>query len=63
MRAIASAERGKDVLALTRIGVAHLVEVCQAEYGLFKYFFPNTDPNGALAALMIHLNTHLSDIL
>ena len=63
MRAIASAERGKDVLALTRIGVAHLVEVCQAEYGLFKYFFPNTDPNGALAALMIPLNTHLSDIL
>ena len=63
MRAIASAERGKDVLALARIGTAYLVEVCQAEYGLFKHFFPQTDPTGALAALMIPLGTYLSDIL
>jgi len=63
MRAIAMAERGKDVLALARIGTAYLVEVCQAEYGLFKHFFPQTDPTGALSALMIPLGTYLSDIL
>ena len=63
LRAIAGAERGKDIVAFTRIGTAHLVEVCQAEYELFKYFFPNTDPNGALVALMIPLGTYLSDIL
>lgn len=63
MRAIASAENKKDVIALARIGSAYLTEVCQAEYGLFKYFFPNTDPTGALSALMIPLGTYLSDIL
>ena len=63
MRAIASAENKKDVIALARIGSAYLTEVCQAEYGLFQHFFPNTDPTGALSALMIPLGTYLSDIL
>ena len=63
MRAIATAERGADVIALARIGTAYLVEVCQAEFALFKHFFPQTDPTGALSALMIPLGTYLSDIL
>lgn len=63
MRAIASAENKKDVIALARIGSAYLTEVCQAEYRLFKHFFPNTDPTGVLSALMIPLGTYLSDIL
>jgi hypothetical protein len=63
MRNIASQDRGSDVIALMRIGTAHLMDVCQAEYGLFKHFFPNTDPTAALSALMIPLSTHLSDIV
>jgi hypothetical protein len=63
MRAIASAERAADVISLTRIGIAYLIEVTQAEYALFRHFFPNTEPTGALSALMIPLGTHLSDIL
>ena len=53
MRAIASAERGKDVLALARIEPRTSWKCARPSNGLFKHFFPQIDPTGALAALMI----------
>ena len=53
------AERGKHVPPSPGSEPA-LVEVCQAEYGLFKHFFPQTDPTAPGA--LISSRTYLSDI-